>query len=137
MWKADFYQTIATRNSKNEIDIRIRKEKLNSLKNFELIWMQMLHTDILYLPKFDKIEYKLKSKTNDYEIMNGEITSFATKIGSLDGKAYYIKIKNVNRSNEIVYPSPESYLKYYPNVDELQSVVELLTIIKTDFKIFE
>lgn len=137
VWKADFYQTVAKRNSKNEIDIRITKEKLNSLKNFELIWLQILNSDILFLPKFDKIEYKLKQKNNDFEIVDGEISNTIRTISILDGKGFYIRIKNGNRFNEIIYPNPESYLKHYPNVDELQSVNELLDILRSEFKIFE
>lgn len=137
VWKADFYQTVAKRNSKNEIDIRITKEKLNSLKNFELIWLQILNSDILFLPKFDKIEYKLKQKNNDFEIVDGEISNTIRTISILDGKGFYISIKNGNRFNEIIYPNPESYLKHYPNVDELQSVNELLDILRSEFKIFE
>ena len=137
LWKADFYQTIATINSKNKIDIRIRKEKLNSVKNFELIWMQILDTDILFLPQFYKIEYKLKHRTKEYEIMDGEITSSSAQTRVLDGQDYFIKIRNGNKSNEIIYPNPKSYLKHYPNVDELQSVEELLNLIRIDFKIFE
>ena len=137
LWKADFYETIAKRNSKNNIDIRIRKEKLNSLKNFELIWLQILNSDILFLPKFDKIEYKLKQKNNNFEIMDGEIYNTISKVSVLDGKVFFIKIKNGNRFNEIIYPNPQSYLTNYPNVDELQSVAELLEIVKSEFKIFE
>lgn len=36
-WKAEFYETVASRNNLNEITLRTRKFKLNSLKNFELI----------------------------------------------------------------------------------------------------
>ncbi|MNK29683.1 hypothetical protein D3C87_480830 [compost metagenome] len=137
LWKADFYQTIAKRDSKNNIDIRIRKEKLNSLKNFELIWLRILNSDILFLPKFDKIEYKLKQKNNDFEIVDGEIYNTISKVSVLDGEVFFIKIKNVNRFNEIIYPNPQSYLTHYSNVDELQSVAELLQIVKSEFKIFE
>ncbi|MBP6576670.1 MAG: hypothetical protein KA796_07590 [Chryseobacterium sp.] len=137
LWKADFYQTIAKRDSKNNIDIRIRKEKLNSLKNFELIWLQILNSDILFLPKFDKIEYKLKQKNNYFEIMDGEIYNTISKVSVLDGKVFFIKIKNGNRFNEIIYPNPQSYLTHYSNVDELQSVAELLEIVKSEFKIFD
>ena len=137
LWKADFYQTIAKRDSKNNIDIRIRKEKLNSLKNFELIWLQILNSDILFLPKFDKIEYKLKQKNNYFEIMDGEIYNTISKVSVLDGKVFFIKIKNGNRFNEIIYPNPQSYLTHDSNVDELQSVAELLEIVKSEFKIFD
>lgn len=102
-----------------------------------MIWLQILNSDILFLPKFDKIEYKLKQKNNDFEIVEGEIYNTISKVSVLDGEGFFIKIKNGNRVNEITYPNPESYLKHYPHVDELQSITELLEIVKSEFKIFE
>ena len=69
--------------------------------------------------------------------MDGEIYNTISKVSVLDGKVFFIKIKNGNRFNEIIYPNPQSYLTHYSNVDELQSVAELLEIVKSEFKIFD
>ncbi|MET3536233.1 hypothetical protein [Chryseobacterium limigenitum] len=135
-WKAEFYETVASKNNNGEIKIRTRKSKLNSLKNFELIWMQILDTDIIHLPKWEAFEYKLKKKNKKYEIEDGKIISSTSVSRSLDGSSYYVKIKNGKQENEIEYSNPESYLKTYPNVDELISFKELLDLLKNDFKIF-
>ena len=132
-WKAEFYETIATQNNK----IRTRKSKLNSLKNFELIWAQFLDTDIIYLPTMDKFQYKLSTKNKNYEVEDGIIISSTSVSSVLDGVNYYTKISNYKNQNEFNYSNPESYLEKYPNVDELLSFKEFLDLIRTEFKVFE
>lgn len=134
-WKAEFYQTYSQGNQK-EFKVNIRKSKLNSLKNLELLWMQILDTDVMYLPKMDKIQYKLNKKNKDYQVEDGEILSSTSRSFVLDGVDYYTFIKNNTDQNEFEYDNPESYLQKYPNVDELISFQELLNLIRNEFKIF-
>ncbi|MCX8523973.1 hypothetical protein OF897_08560 [Chryseobacterium formosus] len=135
-WKAEFYETIATQNNKNEIKIRTRKSKLNSLKNFEMVWLQILDTNVIHLPKWEFFEYKLKKVNKDYQIEDGEIYSSISSLSVLDGRSFYVKIKRGKKENQFNYSNPESYLEKYPNVDELLSFQELLNLIRNEFKIF-
>lgn len=134
-WKAEFYQTIAL-GKNNDAKLKIRKSKLNSLKNLELLWMQILDTDVIYLPEMDKIQYKLNKKNKDYQVEDGEILSSTSQTYVVDGVDYYILIRNNLLQNEFEYDNPESYLQKYPNVDELISFQELLNLIRNEFKIF-
>ena len=134
-WKADFYETIASKKE-DQINIRIRKTKLNSLKNLELIWLEIINTDALYLPKWDEFKYKLRNNKIEYEIIEGEIVSSVSQSMILDGVSYYVQIKSGKNHNEFSYDNPESYLKKYPNVDELISFNDLLELISKEFKIF-
>ncbi|MCU7615746.1 hypothetical protein NZ698_00930 [Chryseobacterium sp. PBS4-4] len=134
-WKAEFFETVASKNN-NDFKIRTRKSKLNSLKNFELIWAQILDTDVIDLPKIEEFEYKLKKKNKDYQIEDGEIISSISRTAVMDGTSYSVKIKNALQENEFEYHNPESYLKIYPDVDELLSFQELLDLLRKDFKIF-
>ncbi|MBW7676403.1 hypothetical protein [Chryseobacterium chendengshani] len=134
-WKAEFFETVAYGNN-NDIKIRTRKSKLNSFKNFELIWAEILDTNVMYLPKWETFQYKLKKINKNYLIEDGEIYSSTTIISILDSESFYVKIKNSSRENEINYSNPESYLKKYPDVDELISFQELLHLIRNEFKIF-
>lgn len=136
-WRAEFYKTIATKNNNDEVKIRTRKSKLNSLKNFEMLWLQILDTNVIHLPKWEAFEYKLKKVNKDYQIEDGEIYSSTSSISVLDGKSFYVKVKSGKKENEFSYSNPESYLKEYPNVDELLSFKELLDLIRTEFKVFE
>lgn len=136
-WKAEFYETVASRNSQDEIKIRIRKSKLNSLKNFELLWLQFLDTNVIHLPKWETFEYKLKKVNKDYQIEDGEIYSSTSSISGIDGQSFYVKIKRGTKENQFSYSNPETYLETYPNVDELLSFQELLNLIRTEFGIFK
>lgn len=102
-----------------------------------MLWLQILDTDVIYLPKWDFFQYKLKKANKNYQIEDGEIYSTSTRLSTLDGESFYVKIKSINRENEINYFNPESYLEKYPNVDELISFQELLNLIRTEFKVFE
>lgn len=135
-WKSELFTTIASRESEDKIKIRIKKHKLNSLKNMELIWMSILDTDILYLPKWENFKYKLQKRNKNYQIEDGEIVSTTSNTMIMDGSSYYVKIRAGKRENEFEYDTPESYLKIYPTVDELLSCKELIELIKNEFKIF-
>jgi hypothetical protein len=134
-WKADLFTTIASRENQDKFKIRIRKSKLNSLKNMELIWMSILDTHILDLPKWESFKYKLQKRNKNYQIEDGEIVSTTSNTMIMDGITYYVKIKAGRRENEFEYDNPESYLKIYPTVDELLSFKELIELIKNEFKI--
>ncbi len=133
-WKAELYQTKA-RTIDNIIKIRVVKEKLNSLSNLELIWFKILDTDVLYLPDFDRIGYKLKSKSSNYTIEDGNIVNTTKETSILDGVSYYILINNKDNKNDIHYFNPETYLELYPNVDELISLKKLLDLIRLEFDV--
>lgn len=128
---------MASRNSQDEIKIRIRKSKLNSLKNFELLWLQFLDTNVIHLPKWETFEDKLKKVNKDYQIEDGEIYSSTSSISGIDGQSFYVKIKRGTKENQFSYSNPETYLEKYPNVDELLSFQELLNLIRTEFGIFK
>ncbi|OBW42766.1 hypothetical protein AB670_00850 [Chryseobacterium sp. MOF25P] len=136
-WKAEFYNTVARTNNKDEVKIWTRKSKLNSLKNFEMLWLQFLDTNIIHLPKWEVFEYKLKKVNKDYQIEDGEIYSSTSRLSVLDGQSFYVQIKRGKAENQFNYSNPESYLEKYPNVDELLSFKELLDLIRTEFKVFE
>ena len=51
----------------------------------------------------------------------------------MDGKYYEVMIRNKDKSNIVTYSNPETYFGYYPEVDELNSFVELLNLLKTEF----
>lgn len=134
-WKADYYETIASNDK--EIKIRTKKSKLNSLKNFEMIWLQFLDTNVIHLPKWETFEYKLQNINKDYQIEDGEMYSSTSSLSVLDGQSFFVKIKRGKKENQFNYSNPESYLKKYPDVDELLYFQELLNLIRNEFNIFK
>ena len=53
----------------------------------------------------------------------------------MDGTSYKVFVKNNNKTNKIELDNPESYLKLYPEVDELNDYCNLLKLINTTFPI--
>lgn len=98
-----------------------------------MIWAQILDTDVNYLPKLETFRYKLKKNNKDYRVEDGEVIRTYKKTLSIDGSIFLVKTKN----NQFEYDDPESYLKIYPNVDELLSLQELLNLIRTEFSVFK
>lgn len=107
-WKAEFYNTVARTNNKDEVKIWTKKSKLNSLKNFEMLWLQFLDTNIVHLPKWEVFEYKLKKVNKDYQIEDGEIYSSTSRLSVLDGQSFYVQIKRGKAENQFNYSNPES-----------------------------
>lgn len=136
-YQAEFHQTVA-RKIADEIEIKVKKEKLNSLKNMEVIWLGFLNSDVGHLPPFSEIKYKFRDdKDLKLEIIDGEITYFITTPPIvMDGVSYYVKFSSKELKNQIVYDNPESYLNLFPNVDELISFREILDLIRKEFNKF-
>lgn len=134
-WKAEFYQTVAL-GKNNDTKLKIRKSKLNSFKNPELIWSQISDTNVIHLPEIQQFQYKLTKKNKVYQIEDGEILSSTSEVTVGDGISYYTLVKNNLIQNEFEYSNPESYLENYPNVDELLSFKELLDLIRNEYKVF-
>ena len=137
-WFVEFYETIAQNLGNNEFKIKIRKKNLNSLKNLEVIWLNLYYSDIMDLPDFEEITYKLRPKKVEISIEEGNLVMEKTNRSIiLDGISYYVQINNGEKNKELEYPNPESYLKKYPEVDELISFEEFLNIIKEEFNLFK
>ena len=55
----------------------------------------------------------------------------------LDGKGFEIWFSDDKVNNCVNYSNPDLHLKIYPKIDELISVVDLLTLIRIELKIWE
>jgi len=137
-WKAEFYYTVAKKTSKDSYEIVIRNFELKSFYNTEYLALQLLTSDIKYLPNDDAIRYKMKSKPK-ITLDIGGCFSYSNTYGMsvVDGVGYYVQVKEGKNFNEIEYSNPERYLEEYPTIDELISINEFLDIIKKNFNIFE
>lgn len=113
------------------------KKELQASGNLDIAWYKILAQDILYLPQQESIRYKFSKKyveCDDRE--DGYAFGFHT-IGIVDGTGFDIFIRQMDKQNHISYGNPESYLKRYPDVDELISIHELLEIIRENFGVWK
>jgi hypothetical protein len=117
-------------------EIQFPKENIGKLKvkDANLIWLNFILNDIEYLPSIKDIDYKLK--TTSIEIEDGEKIILKRKISPLDGESYEVFVKNGKVENHFIFNGLNSYLKHYPQVDELISYNKLLSIINTEFNLW-
>ncbi len=108
---------------------------LKSQKSLEEIFVNIEAKNIKYLPKEENFQYK-KSKNEVVYDYDEKAFLIQTKVSSvLDGTGYLVKYKSGKQVNEFNYSNPETYLKTYPEIDELNSFVDILNDIRKEFDI--
>ncbi|CAM3869192.1 MULTISPECIES: hypothetical protein [Flavobacterium] len=130
-WEAVQYKYYTSTNFKSPT--KIQKILLKTDEDLELAWIQILATNIEFLPNQSEIEYKLRGKLEIDRLTNGEYEYSYKKTLAIDGTNYLVMVKNYNKRNKVTFDNPERYLKLYPNVDELIDFCNLLKIINSTF----
>lgn len=129
-WNVEFFKCYRAVNEKEKN--RFEKIQVALKTDFDLLWLKIINTDIENLADWDQIKYKLKKK-GEITIERGEYNLNWEKLKVMDGQYYEAKIRNGNKLNTVSYSNPEIYLEHYPEVDELNSFVELLNLLKSEF----
>lgn len=129
-WNVEYYKCYRATNEKEKS--RYEKVPIIVKNDFDLLWLKILNTNIDNLPNWDKIKYKLKKK-GEITIERGEYELNSEQVKVMDGESSIVMIRNKSKLNIIAYSNPETYFKYYPEVDELNSFVELLNLLRTEF----
>ena len=117
----------------DRIDFPKENSGMLKVKDANLIWLNFLICDVEFLPNLKDIDYKLKKAS--IELEDGEYGISKKKIATLDGVGYTVFVKNGKVENNFIFDSPDCYLKYYPNVDELISYNQILSVIKKEFNL--
>lgn len=132
-YKAEYYYvTVDKKNNK-----LVKKLDLESIYNMEFNALNLFLSHVKYLPTEEKISYKFRPKP-DIFIEDGYIYHIIGKpMSIIDGISYSIQIQDNDSYNEVEYSNPESYLKNYPEIDELQTINEFLDFIKSSFGIYK
>jgi hypothetical protein len=136
-WKVQIFSYSKNYKAVTKIDvITFPKENIGKLKPKDayLIWLNLLLLDLEFLPDLKEINYKLKLSSIKFE--DGEYVTIKNIKTIIDGDSYEVFIKNGSIENSFSFNNPETYLKYYPNVDELISYNQLLSTIKKEFNLW-
>ncbi|WP_343615272.1 hypothetical protein [Flavobacterium sp.] len=114
-------------------EIHFPKESIGKLKpkDAELIWLNILITNVEFLPNIEAIRYKFGKPQIDLD--RGKRVISRTKKHVLDGVEYRVYVRNGKNTNSFSFENPEIYSKYYPTVDELISYNELLSVLAKEF----
>ncbi|MBF4486128.1 hypothetical protein [Flavobacterium sp. CSZ] len=135
-WKVYKYSYSKNLNQVTKIDgLIFPKESIGKLKpkDANLIWLHLLLTNVEFLPDIERVEYKLSTPFID--LQKGEKVLNRKKVVVTDGVGYQVYIKNGKIENNFSFYNPETYLKYYPKVDELIAYNEILSILKKEFNL--
>jgi hypothetical protein len=100
-----------------------------------LVWLYLLDNNVEYLPSLNKINYKLKSK-GEIVLDRGEYDIIWKKKMPLDGIGFEVFFKDGEKTNFFDFGNYDSYLKDYPNVDELISYSEIIDLLNKEFSIW-
>lgn len=138
IWKAELIQWFLPKElSRDEFErIAPKLTVLKPDKSLEEIFVNFQARNINYLPKEETFEYK---KTSNKKVVfdedENEFVFQQQKTSILDGTGYLVKYQAGKQKNEFSYSNPESYLKHYPEIDELQDFVAILKYIRKEFNI--
>ena len=137
IWKAELIQWFLPKEiSKDEFEkIPPKLYVLKSQKSLEEIFVNIEAKNIESLPKEETFEYK---KSRNKVVFDEDFQAFITTktVSSvLDGTGYLVKYKSGKQVNEFNYSNPETYLKTYPEIDELNYFVDILNYIRKEFDI--
>ena len=134
IWRAELISY--TTRAPNPGSLSLQKQELKSNSDMDMVWLNIVKTNIQDLPNMSDIYWKLKEEPVIEEI-NGvkELVWEITDI--FDGEGFEVQFRWGKRSNRIVYYNPESFLKMYENVDELIYFNQLLNVLWTEFGIWE
>ena len=140
-WKAEFYEHYA--KIPNKTELKIKKKKLKPKNNFEYVFLNFLRSKIMNLPNQKEINWKIQGRDSIFETKKNrkgkkiiEYESVSKKTSIVDGIVYTVQVREFSETNEFTYNNPESYFEEYNEIDELMFMVELLNIVRNEFKIW-
>lgn len=138
IWKAELIQWFLPKEiSKDEFElIKPKITILKPQKSLEELFLNLRALNIEFLPKEEYFQYK---KTSNKKVVFDEdekaflIHQELTSV--LDGTGYLVKYQSGKNRNEFTYNNPESYLKHFPEINELKDFVDILKYIRKEFNI--
>ena len=141
-WTIEFYEHYA--KVRGVAKLETKRRELTYKNNLDSIYRSLVRSYILELPSQSEIEWKMISrgsieKIERYRKGEKKVTYelFNRQWGILDGEGFKIQVKDWTGKNEFEYSNPDRYLDYYPDIDELNYMCEILNTIRNEFGIWE
>ena len=140
-WTTEFYEHYAKVDG--QAKLRIEKQVLTAKNNMDSIYRSLVRSYILELPNQSEIKWKMIrrgtiEKIERFRKAEKRITYelFNRSIHFTDGEVFKIQATDWNAKNEFEYSNPDKYLNYYPDIDELNYMCEILNTIRNEFGIW-
>lgn len=147
IWKAAFYEHFdEVLGHRGKSILRTRKKKISSKNDMKHVYKNLLRSYILELPSIETIQWKLKKRGEVERIeykrkgkKNVKYETVSSQVAFLDGQIYTVQIQSKpwKKKHTFTYNNPESYLKDFPEIDEIIYMNEILNIIKNEFDIWK
>ena len=143
-WVGEFYEHFNAVPSSG-VKLRMTQKKITPKSDFEFIATSLKRSGILDLPSFDEIRWKFKIRGEIEKVeekgSRGRTDSYYTYTsqfgGPSDGESFFVQVKYGGKTNEFSFSNPDSYLKKYPEVDELNYIHEIMELIREEFEIWK
>lgn len=137
IWKVELIQWFLPKEiSRDEIEwIKPKLTALKSEKSLEEVFVNVESRNIKFLPKEETFQYKKEKSKVIYDEDEKAFVVYKKVVEILDGTGYLVKYQHFKQKNEFNYSNPESYLKHYPEIDELNYFVNILKYIRKEFNI--
>jgi len=140
-WIAVFYEHYAELEDRTKL--KTNKRVLTSKSDLEFVFANLDRSYILELPSEESIQWKLGTRNEiekkEYTRKEKTIVEYYSSTGKthiLDGEGFIVQAKGWDVTHTFSYSNPDSYLKHYPDIDELIYMVEILNIIRSEFDIW-
>ena len=136
IWKAEEIQWFLPKKISSDTfeNIPPITKNISSNKNLERIFMNLEALNIGVLPMEDGFEYKKEKKSIIWNEDEKEFVMHTSKTAILDGNSYSVIYRSGKKYNEFTYNNPEGYLQKFPEIDEINSFMEILKYIRKEFK---
>jgi hypothetical protein len=141
-WKIEFYKHYTKVRGKSKL--QTERQILTAENNTDSIYRSLVRSYILELPNQSEIEWKMIrrgsiEKIERFRKGKKKITYelFNRSIHYTEGINYTIQARDWNGGNEFEYSNPDKYLEYYPDINELIYVCEILNSIRDEFGIWK
>ncbi len=109
--------------------------KLHSNNKLDKIFLNIEAKNIKYFPKEESFEYKKSKNQVVFDDEENDFVIIKNNANFTDGHIYSVQYKSGDQINNFTYSNPESFLKIYPEIDELNYFVEILNYIRKEFNI--
>lgn len=137
-WNAEFYEHF------DGIEPKVIKKVLTPISEHDYIFQNFLRSFALEIPNSDTIKWKLATSREVIlylDTIRGvperKYWSTMGQMTFVDGQSFSFQIKDLKDYNSFEYGNPSAYLNHFPEIDEIQYVNEILSIVRSEFDIWK
>jgi hypothetical protein len=123
-WRSRYFELANSNNNSYWTEKGTRQSKLDSL------WTQLVNNKVKTLPTQDLLKERMRFYTADSNFLDKNPDSVYMIVRVADATSYRFEIKSPEVVRTYHYGSPELYLKYNTNIEELYRAYAIISIVK-------